>query len=43
MEAVKDYDVHIDSKKRVTLRGAKYQLYITYFGNNKTIEMSTIS
>ena len=27
MEAVKDYDVHIDSKKRVTLRGAKYQYY----------------
>jgi len=27
MEAVKDYDVHIDSKKRVTLRGAMYQYY----------------
>ena len=27
MEAVKDYDVHIDSKKRITLRGAKYQYY----------------
>ncbi|WP_270448527.1 hypothetical protein [Lactobacillus delbrueckii] len=27
MEAVKDYNVHIDSKKRVTLRGAKYQYY----------------
>ena len=27
MEVVKDYDVHIDSKKRVTLRGAKYQYY----------------
>lgn len=27
MEAVKVYDVHIDSKKRVTLRGAKYQYY----------------
>lgn len=27
MKAVKDYDVHIDSKKRVTLRGAKYQYY----------------
>ena len=27
MEAVKNYDVHIDSKKRVTLRGAIYQYY----------------
>ena len=27
MEVVKDYDVHIDSKKRITLRGAKYQYY----------------
>lgn len=27
METVKDYDVHIDSKKRITLRGAKYQYY----------------
>ena len=27
MVAVKDYDVHIDSKKRVTLRGAKYNYY----------------
>lgn len=27
METGKDYDVHIDSKKRVTLRGAKYQYY----------------
>ena len=27
VEVVKDYDVHIDSKKRVTLRGAKYQYY----------------
>lgn len=27
MNAVKDYDVHIDSKKRVTLRGARYQYY----------------
>ena len=27
MEAVKDYIVHIDSKKRVTLRGAAYQYY----------------
>ena len=27
MEAVKDYTVRIDSKKRVTLRGAAYQYY----------------
>ena len=27
MEALKDYTVHIDSKKRVTLRGALYQYY----------------
>lgn len=27
MEATKIYDVHIDSKKRVTLRGAKYKYY----------------
>lgn len=27
MESVKDYIVHIDSKKRVTLRGAAYQYY----------------
>lgn len=27
MEAMKIYDVHIDSKKRVTLRGAKYEYY----------------
>lgn len=27
MSVVKDYDVHIDAKKRVTLRGAKYQYY----------------
>ena len=27
MTAVKDYTVHIDNKKRVTLRGALYQYY----------------
>jgi hypothetical protein len=27
MSVVKDYNVHIDAKKRVTLRGAKYQYY----------------
>lgn len=27
MTAIKDYTVHIDNKKRVTLRGAMYQYY----------------
>jgi hypothetical protein len=27
METVRDYTVHIDSKKRITLRGALYQYY----------------
>ncbi len=27
MEVVKEYTVHIDSKKRITLRGALYQYY----------------
>ena len=27
MEAVKNYTVHIDSRKRITLRGAAYQYY----------------
>lgn len=27
MEALKDYTVHIDSKKRITLRGPQYQYY----------------
>ena len=27
METIKDYTVHIDSKKRITLRGAMYQYY----------------
>ena len=27
MTAVKDYTVHIDSKKRITLRGAVFQDY----------------
>lgn len=27
MTAVKDYTVHIDDKKRITLRGALYQYY----------------
>ncbi len=27
MQAMKDYVVHIDNKKRVTLRGAAYQYY----------------
>ncbi len=27
MTAIKDYTVHIDAKKRITLRGAMYQYY----------------
>jgi hypothetical protein len=27
METVRDYTVHIDNKKRITLRGALYQYY----------------
>lgn len=27
MEAIKDYTVHLDDKKRITLRGATYQYY----------------
>lgn len=27
MEALKDYTVHIDDRKRITLRGAAYQYY----------------
>lgn len=27
MRTVKDYTVHLDSKKRITLRGAGYQYY----------------
>lgn len=27
MEAMRDYTVHIDSKKRITLRGAMYNYY----------------
>lgn len=34
MIAVKDYTVHIDNKKRVTLRGALYQYYnVKEYGN----------
>ncbi len=34
MEALKDYVVHLDSKKRVTLRGAEYQYYhVKEYGN----------
>lgn len=34
MIPVKDYTVHIDSKKRVTLRGALYQYYnVKEYGN----------
>ena len=27
MECVKNYDAHLDSKKRITLRNAKFQYY----------------
>ena len=27
MECVKNYDTHLDSKKRITLRNAKFQYY----------------
>ncbi len=37
METLKDYIVHIDSKKRVTLRGATYQYYNVKEYNNGCI------
>lgn len=37
MEALKDYTVHIDSKKRITLRGAMYQYYNVKEYNNGCI------
>lgn len=34
MKAVNDYTTHLDSKKRITLRGAKYQYYkVNEYGN----------
>lgn len=34
MEAMKDYVVHLDNKKRITLRGATYQYYhVKEYGN----------
>lgn len=34
MEAVKDYTTHLDSKKRLTLRGARYSYYnVKEYGN----------
>ena len=34
MDATKDYMVHLDNKKRVTLRGASYQYYhVREYGN----------
>lgn len=34
MEVLKDYVVHLDNKKRVTLRGASYQYYnVKEYGN----------
>lgn len=37
MEALKNYTVHIDSKKRITLRGATYQYYNVKEYNNGCI------
>ena len=37
MVALKDYTVHIDSKKRVTLRGALYQYYQVWEYDNGCI------
>lgn len=37
MDAIKDYTVHIDNKKRVTLRGAEYQYYNVKEYNNGCI------
>lgn len=37
MEAIKNYNVHIDSKKRITLRGAIYQYYNVKEYNNGCI------
>ena len=37
MKALKDYTVHIDNKKRVTLRGAAYQYYNVKEYNNGCI------
>lgn len=37
MEALKDYTVHLDNKKRVTLRGAAYQYYNVKEYNNGCI------
>lgn len=34
MEITKDYIVHLDNKKRITLRGASYQFYnVKEYGN----------
>ncbi len=34
MEAIKDYTTHLDSKKRLTLRGAKFSYYhVKEYGN----------
>lgn len=37
MEALKEYIVHVDSKKRVTIRGAAYQYYNVKEYNNGCI------
>jgi hypothetical protein len=39
METVSDYNVHIDSKKRVTLRGVKYQYYNVKIFDNGCITL----
>ena len=41
MTAVKDYTVHIDSKKRVTLRGALYKYYNVKEYDNGCIVLET--
>ena len=34
MEAIKNYTTHVDSKKRITLRGAKFSYYhVKEYGN----------
>ena len=39
MTAVKDYTVHIDSKKRITLRGALYKYYNVKEYDNGCIDL----
>ena len=37
MDIVKSYDAHLDSKRRITLRGAQYQNYNVNFLKNGCI------